>query len=183
MRVRLACTKCVYVSVCCRSLDKVSLQFIATFISHSVWNVGMRLACTKCVYVSVCCRSLDKVSLQFIATFISGLPYKLHTRWGPYSWPCLPQAACWSSPQLTNIELNLKQNEAQWFCRINRQISTQKTSPTVTLTWHANKYTVHKLHQRCILVIGCPPPPPHGMYIYRYTLHFRSTQWHRCVQA
>ena len=54
------------------------------------------------------------------------------------------QVACWSSPQLTNTEHNLKQNEAQWLWRINRQISTQKTSPTVTLTWHANKYTVHK---------------------------------------
>ena len=75
------------------------------------------------------------------------------------------QVACWSSPQLTNTEHNLKQNEAQWLWRINRQISTQKTSPTVTLTWHANKYTVHKLHQRCILVIGCPPPPMACTYI------------------
>ena len=27
-------------------------------------------------------------------------------------------------------------------------------SPTVTLTWHACKYKVHKLHQRYILLFG-----------------------------
>ena len=31
--------------------------------------------------------------------------------------------------------------------------------PTVTLTWHACKYKVHKLHQWYILKKGYPPPP------------------------
>ena len=30
----------------------------------------------------------------------------------------------------------------------------------VTLTWHACKYKVHKLHHRHILKEGRPPPPP-----------------------
>ena len=34
-------------------------------------------------------------------------------------------------------------------------ITTKTESPTVTLTWHASKYKVHKLQQRYILQKGC----------------------------
>ena len=44
-------------------------------------------------------------------------------------------------------------------------------SPTVTLTWHACKYEVHKLHQQYILERGCP------------NVHVRHRQQHRCAQA
>ena len=71
----------------------------------------------------------------------------------------------WRKPSLfeqnTIFSKNLKQNEAQsahaksthkgdnqrskYVTRIQRQ---RPESPTVTLTWHACKYKVHKLHQR-----------------------------------
>ena len=39
----------------------------------------------------------------------------------------------------------------------NTQIQQQRPeSPTITLTWHACKYKVRKLHQRYILKNGCP---------------------------
>ena len=60
---------------------------------------------------------------------------------------------------------NLKQNEAQraraestrngvTLCAIYVTLVQQQRpeSPTVTLTWHARKYKVHKLHQSCIRV-------------------------------
>ena len=60
--------------------------------------------------------------------------------------------------------LNLKQNEAQSTCaestnkgvnlrsKYITQVQQQRPeSPTVTLTWHACKYNVQKLHQRYIL--------------------------------
>ena len=34
------------------------------------------------------------------------------------------------------------------------QVQQRPASPTVTLTWHASKYKVHKLHQRYILKSG-----------------------------
>ena len=40
----------------------------------------------------------------------------------------------------------------------NKELSCLR--PTVTLTWHACKYTVHKLHQRCILKKRMLPSPP-----------------------
>ena len=49
-------------------------------------------------------------------------------------------------------------------------------SPTVTLTWHACKYKVHKLHYwEAHPQKGCPP--------VAYTLHFRHTRRQRCAQA
>ena len=56
-------------------------------------------------------------------------------------------------------------------------------SPTVTFTWHASKYKVHKLHQRYILKKKKKKKkkrdkkkriPPSGIY----TLHFRHTRRH-----
>ena len=47
---------------------------------------------------------------------------------------------------------------ANWRWKYVRQVQQQRPeSPTVTLTWHACKYKVHKLHQRYILKKGCPP--------------------------
>ena len=64
------------------------------------------------------------------------------------------------------LDTNLKQNEVQiahaestrkgvnWRSKYVTQIQQQRPeSPVVTLTWHAYKYKVHKLHQRCILQI------------------------------
>ena len=55
---------------------------------------------------------------------------------------------------------NLKQNEAQSACAestnkglkdITQTQQQRSNLPTAVLTWHANTYKGHKLHQRCIL--------------------------------
>ena len=71
--------------------------------------------------------------------------------------------------------MDLKQNESQsagaesthrgvnWRSKDVTQTQQQRPeSPAVTLTWHACKYKVHKLHQRYFLREGSPPhhPPP-----------------------
>ena len=86
-------------------------------------------------------------------------------RWmfGIISWHSglLPSAR---NCQLGFITTYLKQNETQSAraesthkgvnqrSKYAAQVQQRPESPTVTLTWHACKYKIHKLHQRCSLM-------------------------------
>ena len=67
-----------------------------------------------------------------------------------------------------------------------RQVQQRPEPPTVTLTWHACKYKVHKLHQRYILhVCGLHPGTVGGksrisvqavfVFVFCFLFIFKST--------
>ena len=52
-----------------------------------------------------------------------------------------------------NNTVSQNQHTVELFSEYATQVQQQRSkSPTVTLTWHACKYKVHKLHQRYILI-------------------------------
>ena len=59
------------------------------------------------------------------------------------------------APNLYGDKLNLTDKAVNWRSKYITQVQQQRPeSPTVTLTWHAYNYKVHKLHQRWSLT--CP---------------------------
>ena len=145
----------------CTSLTKMFL------ILCMLWNV---MKWTKCTLFNssfvVCnrhCKALSAVCWTYkndtcygyyyyqILPFLQLLNHKqckliivrLEQKTWPYYW----------NPQSGNAAKYLKQNEAQssraepTYKGVNQHLRRQRTeSPMVTLTWHAGKYKVHKLH-------------------------------------
>ena len=60
------------------------------------------------------------------------------------------------SAPIRNTNTTRNTSTLQYEHKYSNKEHQRPESPTVTLTWHACKYKVHKLHQRYILKKGCP---------------------------